>query len=115
MSDQRPLLNICRYKVKPGREAEMERLLAAHWPTLHAAGLATDEPAVVYRGLPSEKPGGEHGAERTYVEIFSWKSARSPQIAHETPAVMGVWGPMGELCEEMDFPAFERLSMPYGK
>ena len=33
--------NICRYKVKPGHEAEMERLLALHWPALHKAGLAT--------------------------------------------------------------------------
>lgn len=115
MSTDKPMINICRYKVKPGKEAEMERLLAVHWPALHGAGLVTDEPAIVYRGLPSGKPGGEHGAERTYVEIMTWKSARSPQVAHETPEVMAVWEPMGALCEEMDFPPFERLELPYSR
>src|SRR5262245_41559747 len=43
MPKLKPILNICRYKVKPGKEAEMERLLAAHWPALHKAGLVTDE------------------------------------------------------------------------
>jgi hypothetical protein len=111
MSDQ-PLLNICRYKVKPGKESEMEALLARHWPALHAAGLMTDEPAVVYRGLPSGRPGDEHGAERTYVEIITWKNQKGPERAHQMPEVMAVWGPMGELCEEMDFPAFEPLQLP---
>jgi len=115
MNDDAPLLNICRYKVKPGKEAEMERLLAIHWPALHRAGLVTDEPATVYRGLPSGEPDGRHGAERIYVELMTWKSARSPQVAHETPEVMAVWEPMGALCEEMDFPAFERLELPYAK
>jgi hypothetical protein len=107
-----PLINICRYKVKPGKEAEMEKLLALHWPALHAAGLATDEPAIVYRGLPSGKPGDEHGAERTYVEILVWKDRNSPRVAHETPEVMAVWEPMGAICESMDFPSFERLELP---
>lgn len=107
----KPLLNICTYKVKPGEEAEMERLLALHWPALRDAGLATDEPSIVYRGLPSPKPGGEHGAERTYVEIFSWKDEKGPGLAHQTPEVMAVWEPMGALCEEMEFPSFQRLQL----
>lgn len=108
-----PLLNICTYKVKPGKEAEMERLLALHWPALHGAGLVTDERARVFRGLPSGKPGDKHGAERTYVEIMVWKDRKSPELAHQTPAVMAVWEPMGAICEHMDFPAFERLELPY--
>lgn len=107
-----PLINICRYKVKPGKEAEMEKLLALHWPALHAAGLATDEPAIVYRGLPSGKPRDEHGADRTYVEILVWKDRSGPQVAHQTPEVMAVWEPMGAICESMDFPNFERLELP---
>lgn len=111
--ESNPLLNICTYKVKPGKEAEMERLLALHWPALHGAGLVTDEPARVFRGLPSGKPGDAHGAERTYVEIMIWKDRSSPQLAHQTPAVMAVWEPMGAICEHMDFPAFEPLAFPY--
>src|SRR5262245_17770257 len=103
----RPLINICRYKVKPGKRAEFERFLALHWPTLHAAGLVTDEPARIYRGLPSEKPGGRHGADGVYLEIMSWRDAKQMEIAHQLPEVMAVWEPMGVLCEEMDFPSFE--------
>lgn len=105
------MINICRYKVKPGKEAEMERLLALHWPALHQAGLVTEEPARVYRGLPSGKPNGEHGAERTYVEVMVWKDRKSPQLAHQLPEVMAVWEPMGAICEEMDFPAFDLLDL----
>jgi len=111
MTTQKPLLNICRYKVKPGKEAEMEALLSLHWPALHKAGLATDERARVYKGLPSGRPGDKHGAERTYVEILTWKDQSSPGIAHQTPEVMAIWEPMGALCEEMDFPAFELMDL----
>jgi hypothetical protein len=109
MKSKAPLLNICRYKVKPGKEAEMEKLLAAHWPALHAAGLVTDEQARVYRGLPSSKPDGRHGADRVYVEIMEWKDRDAPDLAHQLPSVMAVWEPMGAICEEMDFPNFELL------
>jgi len=112
MPSQKPLINICRYQVKPGKEAEMERLLAVHWPTLHKAGLVTNEKARIYRGLPSHKPDERHGAERTYIEIMTWVDEKSPEVAHQTPAVMAVWEPMGALCEDMDFPAFEVLELP---
>ncbi len=102
-------VNICQYKVKPGHEEEMERLLAIHWPALHKAGLVTDDPAVVYRGLPSSNPGGQHGAQSTYIEIFSWNTPSAPQTAHQTPEVMAVWEPMGAICEHMEFPEFEAL------
>jgi hypothetical protein len=108
---KKPLLNICRYKVKPGKEAEMERLLAKHWPALRDAGLATDLKARVFRGLPSGKPDDRHGAERVYMEILEWKDESGPHMAHELPEVMAVWEPMGAICEDMDFPAFEELAL----
>jgi len=111
MPKSKPLLNICRYKVKPGKEAEMEKLLALHWPALHQAGLVTEERARIYRGLPSGKPGDEHGATGVYIEIMVWKDQSSPQLAHQTPGVMAVWEPMGAICEDMDFPAFEPLDL----
>ena len=110
MTDQ-PIINICQYKVKPGKEAEMEALLAKHWPTLRRAGLATDEPPLIYRGMPSGKPGGEHGAASMYIEILSWKSADGPETAHQTPEVMAIWEPMGAICEHMDFPRYEPLNL----
>jgi hypothetical protein len=98
--------------VKPGKEGEMERLLAVHWPTLHKCGLVTDEKARVYRGLPGSKPGVRHGAERTYVEILIWIDDKAPDLAHQSPEVMAVWEPMGAICEEMDFPSFELIDAP---
>jgi hypothetical protein len=111
MPAQKPRINICRYKVKPGKEAEMERLLAVHWPTLHKAGLVTSEKARIYRGLPSGKPDERHGAERTYIEIMAWVDEKASDVAHQTPAVMAVWEPMGAICEEMDFPEYELLDL----
>lgn len=109
MRTNKPVLNICTYRVKPGKEVEMEKLLAVHWPALKKAGLVTDEPAQMYRALPSKKPGAAHSAERTYVEIFSWADASSVDLAHQLPDVMAVWEPMGAICERMEFPAFERF------
>ena len=111
MSTKKPLINICRYKVKPGKEAEMEKLLAAHWPALRAAGLVTDDKPRIYRGLPSSKPDERHGAEREYVEIMVWRDRDAPGVAHQLPGVMAVWEPMGAICESMDFPSFELLDL----
>ena len=107
-----PALNICRFKVKPGKQAEMELLLARHWSALHKAGLVTDKKARIYRGLPSAKPGGRHGAERVYVEMFEWRDASAIDLAHQLPAVMAVWEPMGAICEEMEFPEYEEIDLP---
>ena len=111
MRDGTKTVNICRYQVKAGHEAEMEALLVKHWPALHGAGLTTDEPATVYRGVPSTKPNQEHGAARVYIEIFCWKSDDAPALAHEMPEVMAVWEPMGAICESMEFPSFELLDL----
>ena len=128
MTDKHPALNICRFKVKPGKQAEMEALLARHWPALHKAGLVTDRKPQIYRGLPSAKPGGQHGAEGVYIEMFEWRDPSAidtahqlPAVmavwdgaidtAHQLPAVMAVWEPMGAICEEMDFPEFECIEL----
>jgi hypothetical protein len=105
-------VNICQYTVKEGKEAEMEALLAKHYPALKKAGLV-EHPPVVYRGLSSGKPGGNHGAARTFVEIFSWKDNNGPELAHQSPDVMAVWEPMGAICERMEFPHFVPLDLHY--
>ena len=102
-----PTVNICQYKVKPGKEAEMEVLLAKHWPALREAGLVDDTPPTIYKG----QAGKDHGAERMYIEIFAWKDANGPQLAHQTPGVMAVWEPMGAICERMDFPSYSPLEL----
>ncbi len=113
MSQDHPTVrnvNICRYLVKPGHEEEMEALVTKHWPTLRQAGLASEDPPLIYRGLPSPAPNGEHDAARTYIEIFSWAQPNSAELAHQTPEVMAVWEPMGAICESMEFPSFQPIS-----
>jgi hypothetical protein len=111
MSQDKPQTVICRYKVKPGKEEQMIQLLQKHWPTLHAAGLTTNDKPVIYRSVPSGKPGEEPDAASTFVEIFSWKNGQSAGRAHESLEIMAVWEPMGAICEDMDFPHFERLDI----
>ena len=83
---------IATYRVKAGSESDFEALLARHWPTLESAGLVSGAQAVVYRG--HDEPG-----EAVYYEVFDWKDAASPGVAHNTPEVMAIWEPMGALCE----------------
>jgi hypothetical protein len=110
-----PQTVMCRYRLKPGTEPEMLRLLARHWPTLHRAGLVTDEPPLVFRGLPAKRDAGERQGKGTAVliEIFDWKSAASAEAAHNLPEVMAIWEPMGALCEAMEFPHFERVAVDF--
>ena len=105
MSDK-PLRNHCTYRIKPGKEAEFLGYLEKHWPTLVKAGLATDEPATVLRCTTKDKS-------VVFVELFAWKTAQGPRIAHETPEVMQVWEPMGALCTDMEFNEYEPVKMAY--
>jgi len=112
-----PQTVICRYRLKPGAEPEMLRLLAIHWPTLHRVGLVTGGPPLVFRGLPAKRDAGERRGKGTavLVEIFDWKSAASAEAAHSHPEVMAIWEPMGALCETMEFPHFERVAVDFGR
>ena len=110
--DDTPETVICRYHVRAGAEREMLRLIARHWPTLHRAGLVTDDPPLVFRGLPAKgKEAGRAGTQ--IVEIFAWKDSSSAGVAHETPEVMAIWEPMGALCDAMEFPHFEPVALDF--
>jgi hypothetical protein len=98
-------MNLCVYKVKPGKEAEFEALLAQHYPTLKRLDLATADKPVIWKGRDHRTPN------TVYFELFSWTDASAPQRAHEIPDLMKVWEPMGALCEDMAFPMVERLEL----
>ena len=107
--------NICTYRVKPGAREQFIELLRRHWPTLRDAGLATDTPALHFE---AEVGCGRHNATgTTFVEIFSWTSGESADLAHRMPEVMAVWEPMGALVEArdghpgMEFPNFRHLDL----
>jgi hypothetical protein len=94
---------ICTYRVKEGREGEMLELIGRHWPTLRRMKLATPERPVVFQGE-------DDSGKTFFVEVFSWVDSEAAGRAHHMPAVMAVWGPMGDLVEErlgrpgMEFP-----------
>jgi hypothetical protein len=105
-----PSAAICTYRIKPGKEQDFVRLLARHWPTLRGMELVDDVPSQVFRG--TDESGGTF-----FVEILFWKNADMPNRAHELPAVMSIWEPMGQCCESrlgrpaMEFPIVEALAL----
>jgi hypothetical protein len=108
--------SICTYRVKPGARDRFIELLRKHWPALRDAGLATATPALYFEAeVGGDSRHNESGT--TFVEIFSWSSPDAPQLAHNTPAVMAVWEPMGALVEArdgrpaMEFPNYRPLNL----
>jgi hypothetical protein len=108
MVKNKPVRMLCTYRIKDGKESEFLRLLEKHWPTLRSVGLATNDPAEVLRG--SDKQG-----KTVFIEMFSWKDATAPDVAHQTPEVMSVWEPMGALADDMNFWAVESVPMSFAK
>lgn len=104
-----PTTVLCTYRVQPEREVEFLNAIKGHWPKLRELGLATPEPAVIYRG--------EDARGRPFVvEIFTWSSSDAVERAHAHPEVLALWEPLGELCEArgvlpgMEFPHVARLA-----
>jgi len=108
MEKSQPIRMLCTYQIKDGKEADFLSLLEKHWPTLHGIGLATDDAAKVFRG--QNKAG-----KTVFIEMFSWKDASSPDVAHQTPEIMAVWEPMGALAEDMNFWTIESVAMPFAQ
>lgn len=108
--------NVCTYRVKAGARDSFLELLKKHWPTLHNVGLASDTPAMVFEAVvDTDNRDSETGT--TFVEIFSWSRDDAPLVAHQTPAVMAIWEPMGGLVEDrdgrpgMEFPGYRPLDL----
>ncbi len=97
----RPVKMLCTYRPRKGKEEELLALVKRHWPALHAVGLVSDEPAVVYRA--TEKRTGRV----FFVEIFSWADEQASAAAHETPEVRTIWGPMEDALERLDLATIE--------
>jgi len=98
-----PVRMLCVYRPKKGKADELLALVKRHWPVLHAAGLATNEPALVYRA--SDKRTGLP----FFVEIFSWRNEQASATAHETGAVRAIWDPMEKVLEKMDLAILQEV------
>jgi hypothetical protein len=89
----KPVTMHCVYRPKPGSEEALFDLVKKHWPVLRDAGLATAEPALVWRA--TDKRSGK----LYFIEVFSWTNAEAPGLAHQLPEVMKIWEPMGPMIE----------------
>jgi hypothetical protein len=104
-----PVPVLVTYRPKKGREASFLALLRQHWPALRREGLVAPVRPRIWRATDKR-------TRRTYyVETFAWKSARSSDIAHRTPGVMAVWGPMEPLLESMEIAIVRPVALPLAR
>ncbi|MEP7351914.1 MAG: hypothetical protein ABI824_01650 [Acidobacteriota bacterium] len=78
------------FHVKPGREAELQKVIARHWTSVVARKMVLPTPHVTLRGT-------EDGDKTYFVEIFTWRDAQVPDTA---PAgITDIWNQMNQLVE----------------
>ena len=92
----KPVTMLCTYRPKKGKEKALLALVKKHWRALNSVGLATKEPATLYRATDKRT------AQVYIVEIPSWRDKQAPAIAHQTPEVMAIWEPMMPLLASME-------------
>jgi hypothetical protein len=78
---------IAAYRPKPGREAELDQLVAGHVFLLRAEGLVTDRPAYVMKSQDG-----------TVIEVFEWKSKEAIAEAHQNADVASLWARFEACC-----------------
>ena len=99
MPRNKPVMMMCTYRPKRGKEKQLLSLVKKHWRTLHRAGLTTDEPAQIFRAFDKR---GDRTAR--FIELFSWKNERSSALAHEVVDVVKIWEPMAAILDEGPSP-----------
>ena len=97
-----PVEVLCLYRVRLGDEASFRELLARHGSTLRAEGLLSEAPTRLLRST-------DRSGRAVFLESFQWRDAAAPDAAHRSSRVMALWGPMEQLCEELEFLATEPL------
>lgn len=84
-----PELVIAAYRPRPGKQAELDRLLAEQVPALRQLGYATARPWTLMRA-----------SDGTMVEVFEWASREAVEQAHQDPKVHALWERF-EACSEL--------------
>jgi quinol monooxygenase YgiN len=102
-------VSIAAFKPRPGKEAELLRVIADRLPLLRRLGLATDRPAITCRS--------ESGVILT---ISEWVSGEAIERAHRTPEVLALWARFEACCDYVrldtlpesheDFATFEAIA-----
>lgn len=79
---------IAAYRPKPGKGAELEKLMNTHLSTLHSEGLVTERPSIAMKATDG-----------TILEVFEWKSKEAIAQAHSNPTVLQMWQEYAEVCD----------------
>lgn len=98
-----PVSNIVTYVPRPGCEDALLALVRRHEVALRQVGLASPEPFHVWKAFDVRKK------RVCFIEQFQWKDGGAPDVAHQTPEVMAVWEPMGQMLEDMTICEVEPL------
>lgn len=96
-NESKPVLTQATYRPKKGKEQQLLDLVKRHWSVLQKTGLATQEPATIYRA--TSKSGLFKKGKVFFIEIFSWIDGEASGRAHQLPEVMAIWEPMGAVLE----------------
>jgi hypothetical protein len=79
---------IACYRPKPGREAELKRLMRTHVKRLREQDLATDRTPILVQAVDG-----------TFVEVFEWNSQQAMDDAHSNPVVLEMWAEYEAVCD----------------
>lgn len=90
MNTMHPETVMVTLHVKPGSEAEMQRVLEEHWKTVTAMNLVSNTPHLTIRGT-------EAGDKTYFVDVFTWRDASIPDDA--PPEIQKLWDEMNRLVE----------------
>lgn len=90
---------IAGYKSKPGKEKELEQLMATHLPRLRAENLVTDRDSIIMKS-----------ADGTILEVFEWQSNEAIERAHSNPQVQRMWAEYSEVCEYVPASEVKEIS-----
>ena len=93
---------IAVYKPRPGKQAELEAVVARHWPVLRNQNLITERPAYIMRA-----------ADGTIIEVFEWLSLQAIDDAHTNPEVQKLWTEFGEVCEYVPIGSLPEAQHPF--
>jgi hypothetical protein len=100
----KPVTMLVTYRLKKGKESELQALVEKHWPALDGVGLVTKDPAKIWRAT-DKRSGAVY-----FVELFAWKDGEASTVAHQTPEVMALWEPMGPMLEDLSLAQIEPLA-----
>ena len=81
-------ISIAAFKPKPGKEADLTKVIDDRLPLLRRLGLATDRAEIRCRS----KDG-------VVITISEWSSQEAIDRAHKTPEVLELWNRFWDCCE----------------